>query len=238
VFFNNKTYFRVDGLAKLKTDFSMNAWIKSHDLGRATIFSMNSVNNEADKNATKEYQEDITSFSWRVANRCSDENSRRRDMVELKDWSSNGEQFYLQTEDPNYTPKEWSNIAYSVEYDDLVQMTTITMYSWEMDTFCVIAVASIDKKFALQAESTDIVGHRLTKDGDAGNEFFGFIYYLSFYTFATDDFSDALSPCWAPDSSCWVNEYLGDHNECSACSPNCQSCLNDGRTCYCPHIYP
>jgi hypothetical protein len=91
VFFNNKTYFKVDGLAKLKTDFSMNAWIKSHDLGRATIFSMNSVHNEADKNSTKEYQEDITSFSWRVANRCADEKSKRRDMVEIKDWSSSSE---------------------------------------------------------------------------------------------------------------------------------------------------
>lgn len=66
----------------------MNAWIKSHDLGRATIFSMN-----ADSN--KEYDEDITSFSWRVSNRCSDEKSKRQDMVELKDWSSITNQFYL-----------------------------------------------------------------------------------------------------------------------------------------------
>lgn len=119
----------------------------------------------------------------------------------------------------------------------MVDMTTITMYSWEMDTFCVIAVASIDKKFALQASSTDIVGHRLTKDGDAGNEFFGFIYSLSFYTFATDDFSDSISPTWAPDADCWVNEYLrGD--SCHACGTNCQSCLTDGHTCHCPHLYP
>ena len=40
VFFNNKTYFRVEGLV-LGSNFAMNAWIKSHDTGYATLFSVN-----------------------------------------------------------------------------------------------------------------------------------------------------------------------------------------------------
>lgn len=59
VFFNNKTFFRINGL-HLSSNFSMVTWIRSHDTGYATIFSTG-VQYPSDNDL-------ITSFTWRVSN--------------------------------------------------------------------------------------------------------------------------------------------------------------------------
>ena len=134
-----------------------------------------------------------------------------------------------------------------MEYEEAESLTTITFYSFKGKSFTIVAITSIDRDFGLQVESTDIIGHRLTRKGKPGNEYFGFIYYISFYTFATDDFSGSIGKsCSLCDAcaagsvcleDCWISEYE-EEGKCYNCNRSCMACLDDGLTCYCPHLYP
>ena len=74
----------------------MNAWVKSHDTGYATLFSSNTECQWSD--------EDIINFSWRLAN-SKNNDKKRKSMLELKDWTSDDSHFLMKIHDPSYKPK-------------------------------------------------------------------------------------------------------------------------------------
>jgi len=119
VFFNNKTYFRVDGLF-LGASFAMNAWIKSHDTGYATIFS---INGECQNRGGT-----IEEFSWRLAN-STKRNRKRHNMIELTDWTQDDSNPILAAFDTTYMPQRWNNLAVSVAFDWETELSTISFYS-------------------------------------------------------------------------------------------------------------
>ena len=115
VFFNNKTAFKVSGFIA-HGEFAINAWIKSHDAGYASIFSTNHPS------ATS--KDEIQSFSWRVANFAKTD-QKRDNMVEIRNWIDSHTRFRATAVDPGYKPKHWSNIALSVDYDWEYEISTI-----------------------------------------------------------------------------------------------------------------
>ena len=129
VFFNNKTYFRVEGL-NLGSSFAMNAWIKSHDTGYATLFSVNGDCSYRDST--------VSEFSWRLAN-GKQYNRKRRNMIGLTDWSNGDSSALLEAYDAAYKPCQWNNLAFSVSYDWESCLSTITIYSMEMNCFYIRA---------------------------------------------------------------------------------------------------
>jgi len=121
VFLSNKTYFEVQNLI-FSSNFAMNAWVKSHDTGYGTLFSTNINCNWTDN--------DIINFAWRIANSKQSE-TKRVDMIELKDFTWEESHFNMQAHDPGYAPKTWSNIGYSVSYDWEEAVSTISFYGYD-----------------------------------------------------------------------------------------------------------
>jgi hypothetical protein len=68
----------------------MNAWVKSHDTGYATLFSSNTECQWSD--------EEIINFSWRLAN-SKNNDKKRKNMLELKDWTSDNSHFLMKIHD-------------------------------------------------------------------------------------------------------------------------------------------
>jgi len=50
-------------------------------------------------------------------------------MVEIRDWMDGHTRFRAMTVDPGYKPKQWSNIALSVDYDWDYDISTIQFLS-------------------------------------------------------------------------------------------------------------
>jgi len=98
VFFNNKTYFKVEGLV-LNNNFSMNTWLKSHDTGYATLFAASGC-----AEIERAVDRVINSWSWRLANGKHQRGRKRQHMVEVTDWSYEASHILLQAWELNYRP--------------------------------------------------------------------------------------------------------------------------------------
>ena len=223
VFFNNKTYFRVDGLV-LGSNFAMNAWIKSHDTGYSTIFGVNG--NCLNRGSS------TSEFSWRLAN-SKVTNGKRHNMLEITDWSNEESKVILQAFDSNYRPLLWSNVAYSVEHDWDSELSTITIYSKEHNCFHVRAQISSGRKFTRASISNEyVIGNRLGRNGEPVNSFLGFMYYFAVYTYTETEFIRSIEHRFEA-SMCWFNEY-DINGECCKCDSSlCETCYLDPFLCYC-----
>jgi hypothetical protein len=160
----------------------------------------------------------ISSFSWRVINQSKDNDDRRRkNMVELRDWTNYNSKFTLQALDAAYAPKKWSNISVSVSYNTDDDLSTITFTGYDDGEFIVRSVMSVNRRFVKKFDALDLIGHRVGSKGESSNELFGMMYYLSFYNYDNDDFSRSIGRCKGCDtgcaagglclSDCWVNEF-------------------------------
>ena len=234
VFFNNKTYFRMTGLT-LGSNFAMNTWIKSHDTGYATIFSVNG--DCLNQGST------VSEFSWRIANGKRTD-KRRHNAQELTDWSHAASNVLLQSIDKSYRPCYWNNLAFSVDYEFENDLSTITFYSLENDSFYIRAQISSGRKFMRTSVDNDYsIGNRLSLNDEPVNSFLGFMYYYAVYSYAENDFDRSLgqhchncsTECGPHNtclSNCWYDEH-DSHGECCECDAACQTCYFDTKTCYC-----
>lgn len=232
-FLNNRTYYKIKGL-DFSSNFGFNAWINSHDTGYATIFSVN---------ADGIWDDDtVVSFSWRVANsKVSD--TKRKNMVELRDWSNHTTKFALLAYEKSYEPKKWANLGLSVAYDWDTGVSTVCFYGHEHGQIYLRTVLTLHERFSHSDRSVDILGHRISSKGEASNQFFGYIYYWAFYNYAVEDFSRSLGHCkecaaCGPAGDClelcWYNEYLCN-GTCARCRGDSMTCKEDGVTPYCEY---
>lgn len=133
VFLNNRTYFTVENLI-FNSNFAMNAWIKSHDSGYATLFSTNTECLYSDDN--------IINFSWRVSNGKEAQNGKKGDkkrlsMLELKDWTNDSSSFMMKVHDPGYKPLRWANTGFTVKWDWEDAISTVTFYGFDCNFYVI-----------------------------------------------------------------------------------------------------
>jgi len=143
VFFNNKTYFIVEGLV-LSNNFSMNTWLKSHDTGYATIFATSGC-----AEIERAVEKVIHSWSWRLSNsnKQHGKKKKRSNAIEVTDWSNQASRALLQAWEQDYRPLKWNNLAFSSAYDWETDHTTITFFTYEYTTFYVRAAITMPKRF-------------------------------------------------------------------------------------------
>lgn len=204
-FLNNRTYYKIQGL-NFSSSFAMNAWVNSHDTGYATIFSIKAEDVWSD--------DTVVSFTWRLANQKVVE-TKRKNMIELRDWSNNETKFAMLAYDKSYSPKVWSNIGLSVSHDWEENLSTVFFYGYEDGQFFIRSLLTLHERFARSANSIDILGHRISNKGEPSNQFFGYIYYFAFYNYAAEDFFASVGRCkeceCGPSGeclvNCWFNEY-------------------------------